>query len=83
MQTIPDAENKNSYELASKYLESKGIKGIRFKDQFSRNTEGGTSNFVVFDPRIIEIARKYGVALPVAGYILSQVEGQQQQGPEA
>lgn len=66
-------------KMTSKYLESKGIKGIRYDDGLSRGKEGGTSNFVVFDPRIIEIARKYGVALPVAGYILSQIEGQQQQ----
>lgn len=79
---ISDVMGTNQKE-ASEALNRAGVKGIKYADGLSRGKEGGTSNFVVFDPRIIEIARKYGVALPVAGYILSQTEGQQQQGPEA
>lgn len=45
--------------------------------------EAGTSNLVIFDPRIIDIAKKYGVAIPVAGAILMQSEGDQTAQPEA
>lgn len=76
---LPLEGKESKGQKASAILEEAGLKGIRYDDELSRGKEGGTSNFVVFDPRIIEIARKYGVALPVAGYILSQIEGQQQQ----
>jgi hypothetical protein len=56
----------NTPASVSKFLESRGIKGIRYDDAMSRGTEGGTSNFVIFDPRIIAISKKYGVAIPVA-----------------
>jgi hypothetical protein len=59
-------------------LNQLGIKGIKYADGMSRNKEGGTSNFVVFDDRLISIAEKYGVALPVAGAILYQLEQQSQ-----
>ncbi|MEI6590167.1 MAG: hypothetical protein WCO38_09525 [Verrucomicrobiota bacterium] len=32
-----------------------GIQGIRYKDALSRNTDEGTSNFVVFDPSTVKI----------------------------
>jgi|DEB0MinimDraft_6_1074348.scaffolds.fasta_scaffold00263_11 hypothetical protein len=47
-----------------------GIKGIRYKDGFSRGAEGGTSNYVVFDESIITIAKKYGIAIPAAAAML-------------
>ena len=65
-------------EEASRLLRNAGIKGIKYADGMSRNKEGGTSNFVVFDDRLISIAEKYGVALPVAGAILYQLEQQSQ-----
>lgn len=45
--------------------------------------DAGTNNLVIFDPRIIDIAKKYGVAIPVAGAILMQSEGEQSTQPEA
>lgn len=56
----------------SEDLLSSGAKGIRYKDGFSRGAEGGTSNYVIFDPRLIEISKKYGVSIPVAASMLSQ-----------
>jgi len=48
---------------ASELLNSLGIKGIRYLDQGSRD-KGGTSNFVVFDPKEVKIleknSKKYG-----------------------
>lgn len=43
-----------------------GIPGIKYKDQMSRGTDGGTSNYVVFDAALIEILRKYGLLPPIA-----------------
>ena len=56
-------------------LSSKGIKGIKYKDGFSRGAEGGTSNYVIFDDRLISIAKKYGVSIPVAAAILTRMTG--------
>ncbi len=45
-----------------------GIPGIRYLDQGSRSATGKpTHNFVMFDPSLIEIARKYGVPGLIAG----------------
>jgi hypothetical protein len=38
-----------------------GIPGIKYLDQGSRTAGQGSSNYVVFDPSIIEIMRKYGL----------------------
>jgi hypothetical protein len=60
---------------ASAALAKKGIKGIRYKDGFSRGADGGTSNYVIFDDRLISIAKKYGIAIPAAAALLSQETG--------
>ena len=61
---------------ASKAAEALGIKGIKYKDASSRGSAGGTSNFVIFDPKIIEIAKKYGIAVPAAAALLQNNEVQ-------
>jgi hypothetical protein len=44
---------------AAKWLDSQGVKGIRYEDAGSRGKEGkGTSNFVVFDPTDVKILEK-------------------------
>jgi hypothetical protein len=53
----------------SKQLLDKGIKGIKYLDQGSRAAGKGTSNYVVFDDKLISIAKKYGVSIPIAAYI--------------
>jgi hypothetical protein len=65
--SAPDATDPAD---ASKALKDIGIKGIRYKDGFSRGTDGGTSNYVIFDDRLISIAKKYGIAIPAAAAIL-------------
>tara|TARA_R100001015_G_C4623406_1_gene181191 strand:- start:35 stop:1369 length:1335 start_codon:yes stop_codon:yes gene_type:complete len=56
----------------SELLDSVGIKGNKYLDEFSRYSEVGdqTSNYVIFDDRVIDISKKYGVAIPVAGAML-------------
>jgi hypothetical protein len=53
----------------SKQLLDKGIKGIKYLDPGSRAAGKGTSNYVVFDDKLISIAKKYGVSIPIAAYI--------------
>jgi len=60
-------------------LQDAGIPGIKYLDQGSRGAGDGTRNFVVFDPKIIEIVRKYGLgALGLTGLLGAQ-EGEQGQ----
>jgi len=65
---------------ASATLRNAGIPGIKYLDQGSRGAGQGTSNYVVFDPSIIEILRKYGILGPVAmpGALMPFMGDQQQ-----
>jgi hypothetical protein len=66
---------------ASAKLRDSGIAGIRYKDGFSRGLDGaaGTRNYVVFDPKIVDIMKRYGVAAPVAAAMLAG--GQAKEAP--
>jgi hypothetical protein len=46
----------------SNVLKRKGIPGIKYLDAGSRGIASGTKNFVVFDEKLINIVKKYGVA---------------------
>lgn len=48
-------------------LRDADIPGIKYLDQGSRMSGDGTSNYVVFDDKLIEILRKYGIMAPMAG----------------
>jgi len=48
-------------EVSSKLREA-GIPGIKYLDQGSRAAGDGSSNYVVFDDKIIDILKKYGIA---------------------
>lgn len=62
---IPD----RSKERVASVLHDAGIPGIKYLDQGSRAAGDGSRNYVVFDPNIIEIVRKYGWAgLAMLGY---------------
>ena len=70
----PQATNPKE---ASKALEEIGIKGIKYLDAESRGRFGKadkTRNFVIFNPQIIEISKKYGVSIPIAAAMLQQEE---------
>ena len=59
-------------DVASMRLKDVGIKGIKYADAQTRfSPKGRTNNYVMFDDKTIEIARKYGVSMPVAGAILA------------
>jgi ribosomal protein S18 acetylase RimI-like enzyme len=48
-------------------LKNSGIPGIKYLDQGSRGAGTGSRNYVVFDPAIIEIMRKYGIVPGMMG----------------
>jgi len=51
---------------ASKALFEAGIPGIKFLDNSARKTSGTSSNYVIFDDRMVKILEKYGIVGPVA-----------------
>ena len=57
-------------------LKAQGIKGIRYKDAGSRGAEGGTYNFVIFDDKLVDILKRYGVAMTAGAGGAMIVSGQ-------
>ena len=55
-----------SQEKASKYLDTLGIKGIKYLDGNSRDGGDGTHNLVVFDDKIIKLTHKDGKPVTAA-----------------
>ena len=56
-------------------FKERGIKGVKYADAFTRHKpkDKRSNNYVVFDPRIIEISKKYGISIPAA-YMMIQGE---------
>jgi len=52
-----------------------GIPGVRYLDQGSRGAGGGTHNYVVFDDKIIDIMKQYGIVPIMAGGGLAGIQG--------
>ena len=52
---------------ATSALREAGIPGIKYLDQGSRSAGEGSRNYVVFDDKLIDILRKYGLLGPMAG----------------
>lgn len=68
---------------ASQKLREAGIPGIKYLDQGSRGAGEGSRNYVVFDDKIIDILKKYGLAgasaSPLAALMAGQSQGELQQ----
>ena len=63
-------------------LKDIGIKGIQYTDALTRFSSGQkTKNYVIFDERLIEISKKYGIAIPVAAVLLEQSMTEAQDEP--
>jgi len=74
-----EAISSSDPEYATEQLKKAGIKGIQYLDQGSRSAGEGTKNFVIFDDKIIEIAKKYGISLPIAASLYKWQQSQQSQ----
>ncbi len=66
-------------ERATDALKAKGIPGIKYLDGASRGKEEGSRNYVVFDEKLIEIVKKYGIAAAVSAGLLSESQARQMQ----
>ena len=75
-------DNLDFFDLEAE-LASRGVKGVRYKDAFSRGTEGGSQNYVIFDDRIINISKKYGIPIPAAAAMLAGQSEEAEAGPIA
>jgi hypothetical protein len=64
--------------IATDILQAQGIKGIRYADAFTRHKtpDKRSMNYVIFDDRLITIAKKYGIAIPAAAAMLARMTGE-------
>lgn len=53
-------------KLAAQRLKDVGIPGISYLDQGSRAAGQGSKNYAVFDDKIIDVVKKYGIAFAVS-----------------
>lgn len=60
-------------------LASQGIPGIKYLDAGSRNAGDGSRNYVVFDEKLINIVKKYGLAAAISAGVVTREMGQQMQ----
>jgi len=67
-----------SSQKAADRLREAGIKGIRYADAFTRHKtpDKRSMNYVIFDDRLITIAKKYGIAIPAAAAMLARMTGE-------
>lgn len=63
----------NGAKKISSVLRDAGIPGIKYLDQGSRTAGEGSRNYVVFDDKIIDIVKKYGIAAAASMYGLDAV----------
>lgn len=71
---VPSAEvaptGKEARQIAKQRsgeaLRQAGIKGIKYLDAGSRSSGEGSRNYVIFDDKLIDILRKYGLLPPIA-----------------
>ena len=69
----PGRAGQYSSPAAAKKLREAGFKGIKYADAQTRFSPGQkTSNYVIFDPRLIEISRRYGIPITAAATMLQQ-----------
>ncbi len=87
---VPEGSHPGAEEEVTNYLKSLGIPGIKYLDQRSRPFGPNASsylltrNYVVFDDKLIDIVRKYGLAgLIAAGAAHFKLPADQQSEPEA
>lgn len=75
---ISEASQESAKRAAkfSQQMNRAGIKGIRYKDAGSRSGEGGTYNYVIFDDKLVDILKRYGIPFTVGAGGAAMVAGQ-------
>lgn len=69
--------------LTSNTLLDAGIPGIKYLDQGSRNAGEGSRNYVVFDDKLVDILRKYGITGTAGPLAALMMGGESQAQPTA
>lgn len=64
---------------SSKALREAGIPGIKYLDQGSRAAGEGSRNYVVFDDKLVNIVRKYGIPGAIGLGLITPEIGRQMQ----
>jgi hypothetical protein len=64
---------------AAQKLREKGIPGIKYLDAGSRTAGDGSRNYVVFDDRLIDIVRKWGIPAAISTGLITQEMADQMQ----
>ena len=73
--------NTSDKKYVEDILEKSGVMGIKYNDGFTRKRKGKKNkNYVIFDARIIEISKKYGIAIPAAAALLKKVDDEARSG---
>jgi hypothetical protein len=72
--TLQSFVRRDKQGALSEALREAGIPGIKYLDGNSRGAGEGSRNYVVFDDKLINILRKYGIAVPagMAGYQMTR-----------
>jgi hypothetical protein len=66
----------------AEYLQSIGVSGVRYFDKSSRTAGEGSRNYTVFDDKLVEIMRKYGLMGPIGAGIAAKILARQEQRQE-
>jgi hypothetical protein len=66
-------------KAAAEALKQRGIAGIKYLDQGSRDAKSGSHNYVVFDDKLIDILKKYGLVGLLGGGMTMNASQQQSQ----
>lgn len=72
---LPADNAWSGQRIASQRLNRAGVPGISYLDGTSRKAGEGMSNYVVFDDKLIDIARKYGLAGATAAPVAAGAMG--------
>lgn len=75
---LPESFDISGPNFSKTYNEA-GIPGIKYLDQMSRGAQEGTRNYVVFDDKLVEIMRKYGLMGPIGAGIAAKILARQEQ----
>jgi hypothetical protein len=69
-------------ETTAAQLHQSGIPGIKYLDQGSRSAGEGSRNYVVFNDKLIDILKKYGLAGAMASPAFGQMQSSPAYGPQ-
>ena len=73
-ETITGYSPEKAKAFSERLRDEVGIDGIKYADGFTRRKDGSSKNFVIFDPRLIEITKQYGIPIGVGAAFLAKMD---------